>query len=1188
MDGMVALKTPPKAEWPRLRVRETLMSPDEIEAAQILHSKYSKLDITVISKPEQAAGEIISALPGLSPHENLLRKLAAELGQEVLKHPNAKDGQLFTLHLRNVDIDSEDVLPTVGNSITRLVALPVGSTTSPRGNMMPDDVTAFCDNWAETANQDVLLFTAYPSFIEESQLIDPEQERQILSEKQVLRLRAIQGKMLAEAQAASMQSLEAQTALIGTLGHLRSMGAQIGAYRQIAKKSKSDDPNRKTELTQASQSIRNESRALAASLKKDAMNGMLSPQLRETLRAGLKELRATGVLSEKHAPKIIATPRLKAASSSNLAKSLTSAKIIPLHKAAAQTGRPIVSKAVLTDTANLKGKAGLVRLTKAELKKDVATSLRTESKPVAAAEAKGAKVGSAIIIDFRKASEQIKGNREGASPALRTAATAAIVAVIETRPEIKARSESVSKVETVSNADTTAKSSDAKAIQGKTVAGSKAEGTVAATESAAKVDAAPAKSEKTGVTAPASKAEATAKSEPVSKADAPGAKGETFVKTDASVAKADQTGKAEVLAQGEVQAKGEATAKVDAASATKAEAPAKAGDAAVQAKTEPAAKAEQAGKAEVAAKGEVQIKGESTAKTDAPVAKGETATKTEPAAKSGEAAPQTKGENSTQPNSETTAKADTATAKTETSAKAGDTAAAQAKAEPAVKTEAAAKAEPTTKSGEAAPQAKGEAPAQPNNEAKAETSRSEAQKAAEVNRTAESLRTTEPPKTMETNRTTEAPRAAETTRTTEASRAETSRTTEQTRTAEAPKTSETVGTAETNRTTEAPRAAETSRTAEAPKATEATKTAETPRAAETPRTTEPPKAAETNRTVEAANAAEANRTGAGNPASQPVPPSYQPQAAAAAPADKTPTQQPVGAAEPIINSDRSNSSFFAAPSNPTNSGAANPSQAVDSQNANHTSNNPSPASNAPPPPNQTGKAADTTSIQTGDAAQNGIGSNQQARAEPIHTSDKPADPLPAKPVQPTEPIYREEDKSNQPQQNNTQPREEPKEPINQQYKEAAKEVGCPVCGSTSCAGHDLGKAEVAKDSKVVDFGFEDKDVKGQYKEAAKEVGCPICGSTSCAGHDLGNADSKTSRTMDMGTDFGFTDTTSSTARSQAANGSTTSFGQSQILSDFPAAAVPFGCPPGQCRCAERAATLNSGIHEAGFDDFTNG
>ena len=63
------------------------------------------------------------------------------------------------------------------------------------------------------------------------------------------------------------------------------------------------------ELAQVSQSIRNESRALVASLKKDAMNAALPPQLRETLRAGIKELRAVGVLAEKHAPKITATPR---------------------------------------------------------------------------------------------------------------------------------------------------------------------------------------------------------------------------------------------------------------------------------------------------------------------------------------------------------------------------------------------------------------------------------------------------------------------------------------------------------------------------------------------------------------------------------------------------------------------------------------------------------------------------------------------------------------------------------------------------------------------------------------------------------------------------------------------------------------------------------------------------------------
>ena len=233
-----------------------------------MNEGFSKLDITLISKAEQAAGEIISALPQLSPHENLLRKLAVELGKEVLKHPDAQSGQLFTLHLRNMDMDVENAPPTVGNGITRLVALPVGSKTSPRGNLMPHDITNFCGDWAETANRDVLMFTAYPSFIQEDQLIDPEQERQTLNEKQVRRLQAIQSKMLAEALAASMLSLEAQTALIGTLGHLHRMGAQLGNYRQAAKNAKADDPNQKTELSQASQAIRTESRALAASLKK--------------------------------------------------------------------------------------------------------------------------------------------------------------------------------------------------------------------------------------------------------------------------------------------------------------------------------------------------------------------------------------------------------------------------------------------------------------------------------------------------------------------------------------------------------------------------------------------------------------------------------------------------------------------------------------------------------------------------------------------------------------------------------------------------------------------------------------------------------------------------------------------------------------------------------------------------------
>ena len=108
-------------------------------------TSFLKLNITLVSKPEQAGQEVLSALSGISPQENLLRKLALELGQEVMKHPDARGGGMFTLHLRSMDAETEAVLPTVGNSITRLVALPVGSTNSTRGNLMPHDITALCD-----------------------------------------------------------------------------------------------------------------------------------------------------------------------------------------------------------------------------------------------------------------------------------------------------------------------------------------------------------------------------------------------------------------------------------------------------------------------------------------------------------------------------------------------------------------------------------------------------------------------------------------------------------------------------------------------------------------------------------------------------------------------------------------------------------------------------------------------------------------------------------------------------------------------------------------------------------------------------------------------------------------------------------------------------------------------------------
>ena len=149
------------------------------------------------------------------------------------------------------------------------------------------------------------------------------------------------------------------------------MGAQLGAYQQATANSKVDVTEPKAALLQASRSIRNENRALVDSLKKDAMNGLLSPQLRETLRAGLKELRATGVLAEKHAPKVIIVPRLKMAATTGFAKSLPTAKVIPLGKTAEPSARLAPAKASPLSGQGAAGRSTLFAFAKIDPKTKV-------------------------------------------------------------------------------------------------------------------------------------------------------------------------------------------------------------------------------------------------------------------------------------------------------------------------------------------------------------------------------------------------------------------------------------------------------------------------------------------------------------------------------------------------------------------------------------------------------------------------------------------------------------------------------------------------------------------------------------------------------------------------------------------------------------------------------------------------
>ena len=133
---------------------------------------------------------------------------------------------------------------------------------------------------------------------------------------------------------------------------------------------------------------------------------MLSPQLRETLRAGLKELRATGVLAEKHAPKIIAAPRLNNSPITTPTKSLSTATVIPFNKAAAQSGRLASSKSSSSRPGNLVGKAVSSNLSKAEAKQAIinkaALPPKTKAAPVTApsitAPATDGKAATATIV----------------------------------------------------------------------------------------------------------------------------------------------------------------------------------------------------------------------------------------------------------------------------------------------------------------------------------------------------------------------------------------------------------------------------------------------------------------------------------------------------------------------------------------------------------------------------------------------------------------------------------------------------------------------------------------------------------------------------------------------------------------------------------------------------------------------
>ncbi len=308
MDGMLAHNLNPAAN--EGVVERAYTTPAEAETIRLIDEAHSTFDVTLLTKPQQAAREIMAVMPVLAPHEDLLLELSNRFGREVMQHPAAQADQLFTVHMETVKASAIRDLPHAADSITRVVALPSSGNAGVSGNLSPQDIEAMHEDMA-AGDETLLLFTAYPSYVEEK--IETEQET-VLDADTIQRLISIQQRMELraknEAQAAAMQgSPDAIAALTGILVQLGKMGASLQNHDKAAKNL--NGAGQKQELGKVSQSIRSESRAMADSIQKASMNAGLPPKLREALRTGLKEMREIGVLAEKNPPKVTATPRAK-------------------------------------------------------------------------------------------------------------------------------------------------------------------------------------------------------------------------------------------------------------------------------------------------------------------------------------------------------------------------------------------------------------------------------------------------------------------------------------------------------------------------------------------------------------------------------------------------------------------------------------------------------------------------------------------------------------------------------------------------------------------------------------------------------------------------------------------------------------------------------------------------------------
>ncbi|MDR3450632.1 MAG: hypothetical protein P4M15_12975 [Alphaproteobacteria bacterium] len=278
-------------------MQPTVMTATEIAATLLLHNAFAEFHYSDICKPHEMAAHFLSALERMPGHEALLLGLALQLEREVASLPAAaRAEQLFSVELRRADTQGQTEGSASG--LTRLIVLPVADDTSPRGTLPPRDAADFCADWA-AAGYEALFFTAAPSFITESDRVDRERENTKLTAQEVAQLDRIQGRMLFEAMAASMQSLEAQTMLIG---QLKSLRGQIAQFRQRG--------NSEEKMQEISRNLRGETRALIETLGKGMAQAAALPpgmqQLGAMLRGFQKELRATGIAAERHAPRLTA------------------------------------------------------------------------------------------------------------------------------------------------------------------------------------------------------------------------------------------------------------------------------------------------------------------------------------------------------------------------------------------------------------------------------------------------------------------------------------------------------------------------------------------------------------------------------------------------------------------------------------------------------------------------------------------------------------------------------------------------------------------------------------------------------------------------------------------------------------------------------------------------------------------